>query len=104
MTAVKGNHYLKGSLDATLKYKKSEDSQLIGYTDADNAGDLDDRHSTTGNRFLMSGGPVSWFSRKQRIVTLSAAEANTMTTRLRSYVDFTNSIYRTSCTSGASFA
>ena len=59
----------------TLKYKKSGYAQLIGYNDADYAGDLDDRHSTTGNMFLMSGGPVSWFSKKQSIVTLSTPEA-----------------------------
>ena len=76
LTAVKRIYrYLKGSLDVTLKYKKSGDAQLIGYTDADFAGDLDDRHSTSGNLFLMSGGPVSWFSKKQPIVTLSTAEA-----------------------------
>ena len=44
-------HYLKGNLDVTLKYKKSGYAQLIGYTDADDAGDLDDRHSTTGTPF-----------------------------------------------------
>ena len=79
LTAVKRIYrYLKGSLDVTLKYKKSGDAQLIGYTDADYAGDLDDRHSISGNLFLMSGGPVSWFSKKQPIVTLSTAEAEYM--------------------------
>lgn len=76
LTAVKRIvRYLKGSLDVTLTYKKSESGQLVGYSDADYAGDLDDRHSTTGNVFLMSGGSVSWFSKKQPIVTLSTAEA-----------------------------
>ena len=75
LTAVKQIYrYLKGSLEITLKYK-SEYAQLIGYSDADLAGDLDDRHSTTGHMFLMNGGPVSWFSKKQSIVTLSTAEA-----------------------------
>ena len=64
-----------GSLDVTLKYKKSGYAQLIVYTDADYAGDLDDRQSTTTNMFLMSGGLVSWFTKKQPIVTLSTAEA-----------------------------
>ena len=76
LTAVKRIYrYLKGSLDVTLKYKKSGDAQLIGFSDADYAGDLDDRRSTSGNLFLMSGGAVSWFSKKQPIVTLSTAEA-----------------------------
>ena len=41
----------------------------------DYAGDLDDRHSTSGNLFLMCGGAVNWLSKKQPIVTLSTAEA-----------------------------
>ena len=44
-TAVK-RIYLKGTIDLALKYKKRSNS-LIGYSDADWAGDLDDRHSTS---------------------------------------------------------
>ena len=36
---------------------------------------MDDRHSTSGNLFLISGGAVSWLSKKQPIVSLSTAEA-----------------------------
>lgn len=76
LTAVKRIlRYLKGSLDITLKYKNSENETLIGYSDADFADDLDDRHSTSGNLFLMSSGPISWVSKKQPIVTLSTTEA-----------------------------
>ena len=39
------------------------------------AGDLDDRHSTSWNLFLMSGRPCRWFSKKLPIVTLSTVEA-----------------------------
>ena len=48
---------------------------LIGYADADWADDSEDRHSTTGNLFLMAEGPVSWLSKKQAIVALSTSEA-----------------------------
>ncbi len=61
--------------DLALKYKKSESSLLTGYSDADWAGDSDDRHSITGNPFLMSGGVISWLSKKQAIIALSTAEA-----------------------------
>ena len=57
--------YLKGTLDITLKYRKSDKDEVLGYSNADYAGDMDDRHSTTGNLFLMSGGPISWYSKKQ---------------------------------------
>ena len=61
-----------------LKYEKLESSTLVGYSDADWAGDLDDRHSTSGNLFLLAGGPVSWLSKKQSTVALSTADAEYM--------------------------
>ena len=76
LTAVKRIlRYVKGTADLAITYKRSEDTPLFGYSDADWAGDLDDRHSTTGNMFQMAGGPISWLSKKQAMVTLSTAEA-----------------------------
>ena len=66
--------YLAGTVDYGLKYTKSE-SQLIGYCDADYAGDLDKRKSTSGFVFLRSGGAVSWSSKLQSTVALSTCEA-----------------------------
>ena len=37
-------------------------------------GDLDDGHFTSGNIFLLSNRAISWFSKKQPIVTLSTAK------------------------------
>ena len=54
-------------------YEKGS-SSLIGYSDSDWAGDHDDRHSTTGNVFLLNGGIVSWLSKKQAVVALSTSE------------------------------
>ena len=86
LTAVKRIlRYLKGTAGFCLKFTKSGNGDLVGYADADWAGDLDDRHSTTGYVFLMAGGSVSWLSKKQPIVALSTAEAEyvalSMTTR-----------------------
>jgi hypothetical protein len=50
----------------------------VGYSDADLAGDLDDRKSTTGSLFLINGCPVSWQSVKQKTVALSSCEAEYM--------------------------
>ena len=36
---------------------------------------MDNRRSTTGNVFVMSGGAISWLSQKQSTVALSTAEA-----------------------------
>ncbi len=75
-TAVKRIlQYLKGSSDLKLQYRKLEKGSLIGYSDADWAGDMDDRHSTTGNMFMMAQGAISWLSKKQGIVALSTSEA-----------------------------
>ena len=76
LTAVKRIlRYLKGTINIGVRYERSADDSLIGFSDADWAGDMDDRHSTTGNLFLMSGGAISWFNRKQPVVALSIAEA-----------------------------
>ena len=36
---------------------------------------MDDRHSTSGNVFLLAKGALSWLSKKQATVALSTAEA-----------------------------
>ena len=52
---------------------------MLGYSDADWVNESDDRHSTTGNVFTVSGGAVSWLSQKQATVALSIAEAEYIT-------------------------
>ena len=79
LTAVKRIlRYLKETVNLGLKYEKSQSGTLTGYSDADWAGDLDDRHSTSGNLFLLAGGPITWLSKKQPTVALSTAEAEYM--------------------------
>ena len=48
---------------------------LVGYTDADWAGDLDQRKSTSGYLFTFAGSVISWKSRKQPAIALSSMEA-----------------------------
>ena len=75
LTAVKRIfRYLKGTIELKLQYRPDGEN-LLGYSDADWANDMDDRHSTTGNVFTMSGGAISWLSQKQTTVALSTAEA-----------------------------
>ena len=76
LTAVKRIfRYLKGTIDLCIKYERSADNCLVGFSDADWAGDLTDRHSTTGNLFMMSGAAIDWISKKQPVVALSTTEA-----------------------------
>jgi hypothetical protein len=48
---------------------------LEAYTDADYAGSLIDRRSTTGYCTFLGGNLVTWRSKKQNVVAQSSAEA-----------------------------
>ena len=48
---------------------------LIGYSDADWGGDLDERKSTSGYAFLLNNGAISWSSKKQSCIALSTMDA-----------------------------
>ncbi|XP_019077634.1 uncharacterized mitochondrial protein AtMg00810-like [Vitis vinifera] len=67
--------YVKGTIDYGLLYKKVEDCKLVGYCDADYAGDHDTRRSTTGYVFMLGSGAISWCSKRQLTVSLSTTEA-----------------------------
>ncbi|KAF0706887.1 hypothetical protein AaE_013900 [Aphanomyces astaci] len=69
--------YLQGTQDFGIHYERVERS-VCGYSDADWAGDVDTRHSTSGYCFLLNNGIVSWKSHKQRTVALSSTEAEYM--------------------------
>ena len=56
--------YLKGTLKLGLVFSASNKNDLIGYSDADWAGDADTRHSTSGYTFHMGQSLISWSSRK----------------------------------------
>jgi hypothetical protein len=69
--------YIKTTKDFCLVYtkNKSSDSELIGYSDADYAGSVEDRRSTSGYVFTYKNCLVTWNSGKQKTVSLSSTEA-----------------------------
>ena len=70
--------YLRGTRNYGLLYSKDGSKDILGYSDADWAGDVNDRKSTSGYLYLISGAAVSWRSKKQTCVALSTAEAEYM--------------------------
>jgi hypothetical protein len=68
--------YLKGNNTFALKYHKTGESlKITAYSDADFAGDVSTRKSTTGYIVLINNQPVSWRSAKQTSVSTSTVEA-----------------------------
>ena len=55
--------YLRGTITYGLRYT-AEDVRLLGYTDADLAGNVVDRKSTSGSCFSLGSASMSWMSRK----------------------------------------
>ena len=71
--------YLKGSLNFGLVFKgnKTNNFQLVGYTDADWAGNTCDRKSIGGYCFYLNNNLISHMSKKQKTIALSTAESET---------------------------
>ena len=70
--------YIQGTRTYGIEFQVESDLGLQGYSDADWAGDIASRRSTSGYVFVMSGGCVSWKSKKQRTMTLLSTEAEYM--------------------------
>jgi hypothetical protein len=47
--------YVQGTKDLMLTYRRSDSLEIKGYSDADYAGDKDERKSTTGYVFTLAG-------------------------------------------------
>lgn len=74
--------YLRGTSGCGLWYRQEDEVKLCGFMDADWVGSPTDRKSTSGGVFSIGSTTVSWYSRKQRSVALSSAEAEYMAASL----------------------
>ena len=69
--------YIAGTVNYGITFGKSG-LTLEAYCDADYAGDIDTRRSTTGYVYTLCGGAISWSSRLQPTVAASTTEAEYM--------------------------
>ena len=67
--------YIAGTTNFGLQFTRSGSADCTGFSDADWAGDIDDRKSMSGYIFKVGDAPVSWKSVKQSCVALSTAKA-----------------------------
>ena len=67
--------YVKTTTNFGVWYSKDTNDVLSGYSDANWAGNADDRKSTSGDCFYVGNNLVSWMSKKQNSISLSTTEA-----------------------------
>jgi hypothetical protein len=81
VAAMRVLKYLRGTASLGLTYRREEETKgatIIGFADADWAGDTETRRSTSGSVFMLGGAAISWRTKLQRSVALSTCEAELM--------------------------
>lgn len=58
---------------------QQSDPLIVGYVDANYAGDLNNKRSTTGYVFTFMGEPICWRSMVESLVALSTIESEFLT-------------------------
>ncbi|KAG8496025.1 hypothetical protein CXB51_009090 [Gossypium anomalum] len=67
--------YIKGTLRLGMLFKKEKELKLVGYSNSDWAGCIDDMKSTSGYFFTLGLSVFCWCSKKQQTVAQSTVEA-----------------------------
>ena len=71
MVGIKALYYCQGTKDFMLTYKRSDNIEIVGYTNTDFASSVDSRKSTSGYVYTLAGEATSWKSFKQGLVAVS---------------------------------
>ena len=66
---------MKATKDYGIIYTNNSSNYISGYCDSDYAGDTLSTKSTLGYVFILAGGPISWKSKLQSIITQSTTES-----------------------------
>nr|GEX16109.1 copia protein [Tanacetum cinerariifolium] len=67
--------YLRGTVNMGLWYPKGSSFELTAFSDADHAGCIDTRKSTSGGIQFLGDKLINWMSKKQNCTAMSSAEA-----------------------------
>jgi hypothetical protein len=67
--------YLKSNPGYGLLFPRNSEIQILGYADADWAGCIDTRKSTSGYCFFIGTSLISWRAKKQQTIARSSSEA-----------------------------
>jgi hypothetical protein len=67
--------YIKGTVEQGPMFHQSDDFTLRSFSDADWAGSVDDRRSTTGSCIFFGPNLLTWTAKKQSTVSRSSTEA-----------------------------
>jgi len=67
--------YLRATIHHNLTFNGNECGELVGFSDADLAANVNDHHSISGYIFMLLGTAVSWSSKKQGSMALLSTEA-----------------------------
>ena len=78
--------YLRGTTDFALCYSRDSTTPHLftAFTDADYAGDINDRKNMNGSLLFLNNGPVIWLSRKQPCTASSTTESEYVAASLTS--------------------
>ena len=66
--------YINGTLDYGLWYLYDSSFMIAGYSNADWAGNIEDRKATSSACFFIGDYLVAWLSKRQNVVSLSIIE------------------------------
>ncbi|KAL1213897.1 Retrovirus-related Pol polyprotein from transposon TNT 1-94 [Cardamine amara subsp. amara] len=67
--------YVKGTTEYGVQFKSTQEPELVGYSDSDWGGSVEDKKSTSGYVFTLGSAVFCWNSNKQKTVAQSTAEA-----------------------------
>jgi hypothetical protein len=72
--------YIVGTRDQGVDYARGKAGELLllGYSDSDHRGDIEDSKSTSGILFYLGESLITWQSQKQKLVARSSCEVEYM--------------------------